>query len=371
MTTWIVRCTPGPGIRVAVKDLIDVRGLPTTAGCAAVAQGATEADADARCLTGLRAAVTEGRASIAGKANLHELALGITGINPWYGTPVNPVDPRRPPGGSSSGSAVAVGSGEADVAFGTDTGGSVRIPAACCGVVGLKTTFGRIPTEGVRPLAPSYDTVGPLARDVEGLVVAMQLLEPGFAEDSGFEPATVGRLLLPAAPAVDAALDAALAAAGSPVVPVSLPGWEDAARAGLCRLGAEAWASNGHLMAAGKLGDDVAARLSAGAGTSRADLDAASTQSARWCAELDAIFERVDVLALPTLLDAPPLLEDAGELAKIRATVPINVAGVPAVSLPVPAPTQTVPASLQLVGPKGSEERLVAFARRVEAAIRR
>lgn len=150
VTTWIVRCTPGPGIRVAVKDLMDVQGFPTTAGCRALAERADAADADAACLMGVRAATAEGRASIVGKVNLHELAFGITGINPWYGTPVNPLDPRRGPGGSSSGSAVAVAAGEADVAVGTDTGGSVRLPAACCGVVGLKTTWGRVPTTGVR-----------------------------------------------------------------------------------------------------------------------------------------------------------------------------------------------------------------------------
>ena len=92
----------------------------------------------------------------------------MTGVNPWYGTPVNPLDPALVPGGSSSGSAVAVATGEADVAYGSDTGGSVRIPAACCGIAGLKTTWGRIPLDGVWPLSPSFDTVGPMARDVAG-----------------------------------------------------------------------------------------------------------------------------------------------------------------------------------------------------------
>src|SRR6185312_11722115 len=131
---------------------------------------------DAACLAGARAA----GARIVGRTNLHELALGVTGINPWYGTPVNPLDPSRVPGGSSSGSAVAVATGEADVAYGSDTGGSVRIPSACCGTAGLKTTWGRIPLDGVWPLSPSFDTVGPMARDIGGLVTGMQLLEPGF-----------------------------------------------------------------------------------------------------------------------------------------------------------------------------------------------
>ncbi|HEX2052887.1 MAG TPA: amidase, partial [Actinomycetota bacterium] len=168
------------GRPVAVKDLIDMAGIPTTAGSLAVAHACLPAVADAACLAGIRAEEAAGRLSIAGKTNLHELGFGITGVNSWSGTPVNPLDPLLVPGGSSSGSAVAVATGEVDMALGTDTGGSIRIPAACCGIAGLKTTWGRIDVAGVRPLAASLDTVGPLARDVEGLVWGMQLLEPGF-----------------------------------------------------------------------------------------------------------------------------------------------------------------------------------------------
>src|ERR1700722_2908676 len=166
----------GRGLRLAVKDLIDIEGVPTTAGSRAVADQAEPAAADAPCLAGARAA----GAAIVGKANLHELAFGGAGTNQWYGTPVNPLDPGLLPGGSSSGSAVAVADGEADYAYGTDTGGSVRIPSAFCGLAGLKTTHGRISTAGVWPLAPSLDTVGPMARDVAGVIAGMRLLEPGF-----------------------------------------------------------------------------------------------------------------------------------------------------------------------------------------------
>src|SRR5271155_5659109 len=177
MATFITRYdTSGPGVRLAVKDLIDMEGEITTAGSAVVAEEAVPAPRDAACLVGARAA----GARIVGRTNLHELALGVTGISPWSGTPVNPLDPTRVPGGSSSGSAVAVATDEADVAYGSDTGGSIRIPAACCGIAGLKTTWGRISLEGVRPLAPSLDTVGPLAADVDGLSAGMALLEPGF-----------------------------------------------------------------------------------------------------------------------------------------------------------------------------------------------
>src|SRR5437016_4726078 len=177
MTTFITRLdASGSGPRLAVKDLIDVEGVPTTAGSRAVERSAKPAEADAPCLRGARAA----GARVVGKANLHELAMLPFGTNPWFGTPVNPLDSALIPGGSSSGSAVAVATDEADVALGSDTGGSVRIPSACCGVSGLKTTFGRIPIDGVWPLAPSFDTVGPIARDFAGVTLGMQLLEPGF-----------------------------------------------------------------------------------------------------------------------------------------------------------------------------------------------
>src|SRR5947209_4402652 len=210
MTTFITRLdSSGSGPRLAVKDLIDVEGVPTTAGCKAVAETAAPAEKDAPCMAGARAA----NARIVGKANLHELAFGATGVNPWYGTPENPLDPALVPGGSSSGSAVAAATDEADVAYGSDTGGSVRIPSACCGTTGLKTTHGRIPLEGVWPLALSLDTVGPMARDVGGVVLGMQLLEPGF-EMAGVAPTTVGRFRLQGTdPEIDAAIDGALSGA--------------------------------------------------------------------------------------------------------------------------------------------------------------
>ena len=143
-----------------------MEGTPTTAACAVLARQAEPAERDAACLAGLRAADV----AIVGKANLHELACGGTGINQHFGTPVNPFDPACIPGGSSSGSAVALADGEVDIALGSDTAGSIRNPSACCGTAGLKTTWGRIPLEGVWPLAPSLDTVGPMARDVAGVI---------------------------------------------------------------------------------------------------------------------------------------------------------------------------------------------------------
>src|ERR1700750_1022473 len=147
-------------------------------------------------------------ARLVGKTNLQELAMLPLGTNPWFGTPVNPLDAGLIPGGSSSGSAVAVATGEADVALGSDTGGSGRIPAACCGVFGLKTTHGRISLEGVWPLAPSMDTIGPIATSIAGLALGMELLEPGFAIAP---PAAgrIGRVRTSGLPEIEAAVDQA------------------------------------------------------------------------------------------------------------------------------------------------------------------
>jgi amidase len=372
MSTWILReAAPGPGLRVAVKDIIDVAGLPTTAGSLAVADLARPAGADAACVAGLRAAIARGQACLAGKVNLHELAYGISGINAAFGTPVNPLDPALVPGGSSSGSAVAVATGEADVAYGTDTGGSIRIPAACCGVAGLKTTWGRIPLAGVWPLAPSMDTVGPVARDVAGLAAGMALLEPGFTVSEG-PPAAVGRVMMAADPAISRAVDAALAAAGWQVSPVTLPGLGAATAAAMAVLDAEAWQSDGALARSspGRIGHDVLRRLREASQITPATLGRARQQAARWRATLSELWDRIDLLALPTLQGFPPVLGDAGGLARIRGlTSPVNLAGAPALALPVPT-GGPLPASVQLIGPAGSEERLLAAGAVLEQAVR-
>ena len=367
VSTWITRLdAQGTGPRLAVKDLIDVAGVPTTAGTRAKA-GDPPATKDAPCLIGARAA----GARIVGKANLHELAFGGTGVNPWFGTPVNPLDPALIPGGSSSGSAVAVASGEADVAYGTDTGGSVRIPSACCGTAGLKTTHGRVSIEGVWPLAPSLDTVGPMATDVAGLVLGMQLLEPGFTV-AGDAPAVIGRVRVPGTdPAIDDAIDRALVEARLAVVEVALPRWEDATRAALVLLVSEAFATDGPLAAEhpDDIGADVAERIRRG-GTITAERRAWATGIRdAWLEELDAAFGQVGALALPTLVTEIPTLASAVERELTTATAALNLSGHPALALPVPRPDR-LPTSLQLVGPRNGEESLLALGAVVESALR-
>jgi amidase len=333
------------------------------------------AERDAACIAGLRAAMDAGQARFVGKTNLHELAYGITGINAAFGTPVNPLDPLRMPGGSSSGSGTAVAAGEADIAYGTDTGGSIRIPAACCGITGLKTTWGRIPLAGVWPLASGLDSVGPMARDVAGVAAGMALLEPGFRVAST-SPQTVGVLALDADPLVTAAIDDALRTAEFDVVPVTVPDLDQVIVASLAVLNAQAWQANKDLFAAAadQIGGDVRDRLNQASTITPARVTEAEAVIARWRETLDGLWHRVDALAAPTLLGFPPLLDEVHLLWKLRAlTSPVNAAGVPALALPVPVPGREagpVPASVQLIGPRDSEERLLAAGARLEQAVR-
>jgi amidase len=373
MATWIVRdSSGGAGPRVAVKDIIDMAGLPTTAACRALAERAEPAAADAPCVAGLRAAQALGEAQFVGKTNLHELAFGISGVNAAFGTPVNPLDPALVPGGSSSGSAAAVGSGEADIAYGSDTGGSIRIPAACCGIAGLKTTWGRIPLTGVWPAAPSLDTVGPMARDIAGLVTGMALLEPGFTI-SADPPRVVGRLAIDADPVVGSAVDAALRAAGFEVVLVRMDRLDEVRVAAMTVLDAEVWTSDEALVTAapGLIGADVLQRLRKASEISPAAVVAAQVELDEWRTRLSQLWRSVDLLALPTLLGFPPRLENAQDMHLIRGlTSPINAAGLPALALPVPS-AGPLPASVQLIGPGGSEERLLAAGALLEQAVQR
>ena len=367
------------GLRLAVKDIIDVAGVPSTAGSRAwmaAGRGTRPAAIDAACLAGARAA----GARLVGKLNMHELAYGAQGVNPFFGTPRNPFGDDLVPGGSSSGSAVVVAEGGADVALGTDTGGSVRVPAACCGVVGLKTTWGRIPLGGCMALAPGLDTIGPLARDVAGIVRGMELLCPGFSP--GRAATVVGRVrgYGEVDPAIDAAVDAALAATEWEVVEVRLDRFEAADRATRRISAWEAFGSLGWLLDGhGELlGRDVAARLEAGSGVTAARVAASRATVEAFREDLHAAFERVQVLALPTMaIFAPPVAEPDSATQLTTLTRAINGAGVPALALPIPVEAAAggrprgLPASLQLVTPWGADELACASALVAEAAIAR
>ncbi len=358
----------GVGPRVAVKDAIDVAGTVTTVGSRAREDSGVAA-VDAPCV----AAVRRSGGRIVGKTNLSELCWFANGVNEHTGTPVNPLDPTRVPGGSSSGSAVVVALGEADVALGTDTGGSVRIPAACCGVAGLKTTWGRVSRAGVFPLAPGLDTVGPLARDVAGLALGMSLLEPGFAPaplPSDRRPVVL-RLRFDddvhLDPAVEAAVDEAVATTGWEVHERYVDGWRAMVRHAAVVLDAEAGDAHGFLLQRPELLGDRARQ----AIEECLHLDPVAVARSRDLLEglrrdLSAAVSGVgaDALVLPTITAAPPLLEAPDELRLTMLTVPFNVLGWPAVSVPAYCPRGdgTVPPSVQLVGPLRAEELLLALA---------
>ena len=308
-----------------------------------------------------------------GKANLDELAFGASGINEYFGTPVNPLDPGRVPGGSSSGSAVAVADGEADIAYGSDTGGSIRVPAAFCGVTGLKTTHGRIPVDGVWPLSPSMDTIGPMARDVAGAAAGMALLEPGFRVGVR-AAARVGRIRptgIDVDPVIDAAVDAALARSGLEMTEVEIPGWQSARRTCDVIIDAEAAVSNQPLLADPACRHLISSRVLASLVESQAvtpaELLRARKEQQRWRTAMAEALREDDLLALPTAAFFPRLLEAAMQPGYLAFTSPVNLAGLPALALPVPT-GQRLPASLQLIGGPGTEALLLATGAMIEAA---
>src|SRR5439155_18149211 len=240
-------------LRLAVKDNIDMQGVITTAGSQFFLQTNKPAQADAQCL----AIARQRNVQIVGKTNLTEFAVSPSGVNEYFGTPENPLRHGLIPGGSSSGSAVAVASGMADVAFGTDSAGSIRVPAACCGIVGLKTTHGLISIEGLYPIEPEHlDTVGPMGKDIASTVVGMDLLQRGFLSKYSAEKAAhpaartirIGRLRLKGTdPKIDAAIDQALSRAGFRVIPLDASlaeKWERAKTDGNSVAAAGAWISD-------------------------------------------------------------------------------------------------------------------------------
>ena len=349
---------------VAIKDTIDVAGTPTRAGSRALDDAAPAAENAVL----VRNLLTAGW-RITGKTTMHELAFGTTGINRWAGTAPNPHFPDFVPGGSSSGSAAAVAAGLADAAIGTDTGGSVRIPAACCGVFGLKPTFGRVSRRGVLPARTTLDCIGPFAATMERLIACMRAIDPGFGPGFGPLPAagdtTVGLLEVDADPGVAEAVRAAVEAGGLPVEPVRLSGMNAAYAAGLAVINVETWSAYGELVETGLVGQDVAVRLRQAARTGPDELARAEAVRATFTAEVDALLARVCVIALPTMAGPPPRLAEADDTSRLVGMTtlvrPFNLSGHPAIAIPLP-PVHGAPASLQLVAAKGADERLCAVA---------
>jgi aspartyl-tRNA(Asn)/glutamyl-tRNA(Gln) amidotransferase subunit A len=356
---------PGSGIRLAVKDLLDTAGLTTTYGSAIFVGHVPEKSAE--CVVRLEAA---GYTNI-GKTNLHEFAYGITSENPHFGTVPNPVAPGRIAGGSSGGSAAALAAGLADAALGTDSGGSIRIPAACCGVVGFKPTYDLVPTDGCFPLAPSFDHVGPMARTVTECAAQLEMLAPEFraAALESLDEVSVGVAWVDAAePLVAERVRAA--AAHFPrrrqldwpqpeIGPLFMREVADVHR-DLYAEHAESYS------------DELAFKIErclAVSDTEAGHAAHAREQYRERCAEL---FEGLDLLLTPTLVCvAPPT--GIGDLALretlVRHTLPFNTLGWPALALPCGPAEDGLPASVQLVGRPGSDALVLAAGERLAGAL--
>ena len=370
------------GMPVALKDIFETAGIRTTAGSKFFADRIPAEDAQAVLKLKRSGAV------VLGKTNTHEIALGVTGVNPHYGAVKNPWDLSRVTGGSSSGSAAAVAAGMCLAALGTDTGGSIRIPASLCGVVGLKPTYGRVSTRGVLPLSWNLDHVGPLTRTVRDAAVMLAAL-------AGFDPLDPASADIPVGEYLvhleDGVRGWRVALAAGTYVEASDPqvmaGVAEAARV-FTDLGAQvekvdmSWLAelalaNGRMTQAdgaafhrerlaerpGWFGADVRQRLETGAALTSGEYALARRTQAEGRRRFETFFEEFDVLLLPTTpIPAPPIegtraIEAARRLT--RFTAPFNLAGLPALSVPCGFTGEKLPIGLQVISTHWGEAKVL------------
>jgi aspartyl-tRNA(Asn)/glutamyl-tRNA(Gln) amidotransferase subunit A len=381
---------PLHGIPLALKDLYDTAGLRTTAGSRFDADRVPDRDAETvRRLRNLGMVLL-------GKLNMHEWALGVTNANPHYGDCRNPYDTSRSPGGSSGGSGAAVAARLCAGSLGSDTGGSIRIPASLCGIVGLKPTFGRVSLRGVVPLSWNLDHAGPMTRSVHDAAMLLQAIagydaaDPASAfvpvdtYDEGIDAGIVGWKI---AIAIDAhfrdadadvlnAIDAAagrLSELGADVITVELQGAAEAAQANALMTTSDAAAGHHEQLRdqPDMFGTDVLERMQRGAAYTSTEYILARRRQAIWRRYLDEFFETYDVLLTPaTPITAPVLDDTAIEKARVltRFTAPFNLAGLPAMSLPCGLDAAGLPIGLQIVGPAWAEARILRAGRAFEQA---
>jgi aspartyl-tRNA(Asn)/glutamyl-tRNA(Gln) amidotransferase subunit A len=367
VTTFITQLEPSSGgTALAVKDLFDTAGVRTTYGSAIFADHVPDVTAEAVSL--LEAAGYE----TVGKANLHEFAWGITSENPHYGTVPNPAAAGRVAGGSSGGCAAALAAGLADAALGTDSGGSVRIPAACCGVTGFKPTFGLVPITGSFPLAPSFDHAGPMARDVAGCAAMMDALVPGFEEvelDSLADLRVGVAWTERAEPLVRERVEAA-AALFPDRRPLELP-WPDGVYPAFQREAADVHRElfREHR---GQYGENVAHKLAWAMAVGEDEAAAAAAERERYRERMAELMEELDLAVTPTLPMVAPRA-GLGDLVlrerMIELTLPWNVIGVPALALPCGPAEDGLPASVQLAGRTGEDATVLAAGRLLEQGL--
>jgi Asp-tRNA(Asn)/Glu-tRNA(Gln) amidotransferase A subunit family amidase len=337
----------GAGTVVAVKDLIDVAGMVTTAGGVILPNEPAHQDAPVIELIRARGCV------IVGKTNLHEFAFGVTSVNPHYGAVLNPHDPSRVAGGSSGGSAVAVAAGMCDWAIGTDTGGSIRIPASLCGVVGFKPGIGSIETTGVVPLAWSLDTVGPIAPDVASAAQAFTMMSN---QKVSIEHSNRPRLAVPLGwvGGLDAPTETAWRLVSSGLPHIEFVDRDQLFRTGLTLLLVQAATYHRKWVEQfpEKYGADVLAHLKRGLTILGVDFVQAMRDQTRLTVAAEEAMEDVDALLLPaTAMVAPPV--GAGDEVReplARFTRPFNTTGQPVVALPAPVPRGGLPVGMQVVG---------------------
>jgi aspartyl-tRNA(Asn)/glutamyl-tRNA(Gln) amidotransferase subunit A len=365
---WITALEPpADGIRLAVKDLFDTAGVTTTYGSILFVDHVPTESAEV-----VRRLEAAGYVTV-GKSNLHEFAFGVTSMNPHFGWVPNPLAPGRIAGGSSGGSAAALATGQADAALGSDSGGSIRIPAAFCGIVGFKPTFGLLSLEGCFPLAPSYDHAGPMARDVATCAAMMEVLADGF------EPKTLDladlRVALAwtdeAQPGVRASVEAA-AALFPQYEPIDLPhgqGHIPVFMHEVAEIHESLFAEH-----ADEYGEDVAWKLRELCFTVT-DAELAEAERARedLREEAQQLLEGFDLLLTPTQGFVAPTYDaaagDAIRTSITHFTNPFNALGWPALALPCGPAEHGLPASVQIVGRPGADAVVLAAGLALETVL--
>ncbi len=387
------------GAPIALKDLFDVAGVPTTAGSGLMATNVPSAD------SAVAAAVFAAGAVNVGKTNLHEWAFGVTTDNPHFGPTRNPWALERIPGGSSGGSAAAVVAGEIFGSIGSDTGGSIRIPASLCGIVGLKPTYGRVSLRGAIPLAWSLDHAGPMARTVRDAALLLQVTAGYDAADAvsvdvpvpdylaeiddGVRGLRIGvvtgpfmtrlahadRATADVAAAVRAAADV-LAGEGARLEEAELPRSDELQTTQLFVIGAEAGAFHKDRLAAHRdgYGADVARRIDMGLTRTGTEYALARRTKDELRRAYAMVLDEWDAILLPTTPTTAPLRDGEDAVAAAaRLTVytsPFNLTGLPAISIPCGFDTSGLPIGLQLVARPWAEARLLRIARAYECATR-
>ncbi len=371
------------GVPIVVKDLMEVAGMPLTGG--GKAMGRRVAARDAAIVARLRHA----GAVVIGLANLHEFAYGVTSDNVHFGRVVNPAAPDRIPGGSSGGSAAAVAAGIVRHSTGTDTGGSIRVPAACCGIVGFKPSYDVLPREGVIDLAASLDHVGPITASVDdgaamfAAMLGLEAMPRWMRRDlSGVRAARLGGYFAePLDAEVAAAVDGAmgsLAADGARCGEASVPGAELSPALLLMTIAPEATAFHAERLRGrgGDFGEEVRVRLEMGLFFPSHWYLKAQRLRTVLVAGIEAHLADADILVCPTMRAPAPKVGDArvvidGKPYALHTgvtnfTQPFNLAGLPAIALPWTTSKDGVPISIQLVGRRGDDWRVLGIAQRLE-----